>query len=43
MIDLKNIGLPEHIFSRFDAIFMFQFEKCMLWQFLFDSYSANDK
>jgi hypothetical protein len=23
VIDLKNVGLPDHIFSHFDAIFMF--------------------
>jgi hypothetical protein len=43
MKDQKNLGLPEHILSLFDAIFMFNLEKASFVGFSFDSYSTDDE
>jgi hypothetical protein len=43
VIDLMNVGLPEHIFSHFDVISYFNSKNACFGGYSFDSYSANDK
>jgi hypothetical protein len=42
VLDLNNVGLPEHIFICLNSIYIFKLKTCF-GGILLDSYSANDE